>query len=432
MLDAERVRYLAQKPVSVHGGMLMTGPQRERGMWSFLTWSFFLSQLAVGNAFAGGSAQAAGSVDASTPHTVPDPAVSTAVAPGTPDLRTSWGDESQSTPTSGTAAQAHSGPTSAAPDFGGVERVHLSDDANSAMRSFATPGGGLLQGGAAEPDVPVGEIPGIELPPTTELPPVAGLPPVLDGFLPPVLDTLPPILDTIDDLVEGLGPILGDILVPIVETVEDLGDVLGPVIDHVLAPVENVIENVIESAIDDVSGLIAPIGGAANEILELADPILDHVDAALPPIAGLVDAIEPIADPILDTAAPIVDTLDSLQPDDKPILGILPLNIGGSLAMGAADGGGDAVGLPGHIDFAVGSEPVVHELFQAGAYTEYGLAMQQAPAVAEGAVGELLVDIVAPLDAILGDGDDAGHGPQAFFGHLQHETGLRGLGDGLT
>jgi hypothetical protein len=429
MLDVERARSFAQKPSPTSDGMLPGGPQRERGMWSFLTWSFFLSQLAVGNAFAGGSAQAADSVDLSTPAAPADPTVNTTAAPGASDLRTSSGDDSQSGQASGGSAQSHSGPTAAAPDFANVERVHLSDDASLAVRSFASQGVGLLEGGAAEPDVPVGEIPGVELPPLIELPPVVSLPPVIDGILPPILDVLPPILDglppvldTIDDLVEGLGPILGDILVPIVEKIEDLGNVLGPVIDHVLVPIEDVVDNVI----DDVGELVAPIGGAVDQILDLADPILDNVDAALPPIAGLVDAVEPIVN-ALDALKP----LDILQFHDKPVLGILPLNIGGGLAMGAADGAGDVVGLPGHIDFAVDAEPIVHELFQGGAYTEYGLAMQQVPLVPAGGIGEAMVDVAAVADVLLGDDDDAGHDPPAFFGHLQHEIGLRGLGDGL-
>lgn len=424
MLDVTRARHFAQKPPSVTDGLLMGAPQRERGMWSFLTWSFFLSQIAVGNAFAGGSAQAAAAFGDHSQSSGDAHTANTTSVPGQPDVRASGGEDAETANAPRAAAQSQSASSTAGPDPVAVERVHLTDDSSSAGRSFSTQGGGLLDGGATEPDVPAGEHPDVELPPLAELPPVVGLPPVLDGIMPPVLDTLPPILDTIDDLVEGLGPILGDILVPIVETIEDLGDVLGPVIDHVLVPIENVVEN----AIDDVGELTAPIGGAADQILELADPILDHVDAVLPPLPDLVEAIEPI----VDIAEPILDVIDIVQPADKPILGILPLNIGGGMAMAEADDAIDVVAAPGHLDFGMNAEPVVHEFFQAGAYTEYGLAMQQAPAGAEGAVGELLVDVVAPFDAILGDGDDAGHGPQALFGHLQHEMGLRGLGDGLT
>ena len=402
MLNADRVRHFAPKPSAVKDGLLLKVPQRERGMWSFLTWSFFLSQLAVGNAFAGGSAHAATPFDPGAPSGADDTSASSANAPGTPDLSASSGEEGQSTHVPVAAAPQPSGPSAGAHEYGVAEHAQMTGDASPAPYTLASHDGGAIVATAAEPDMPPGELPGIDVPPIADVP--------------PILDALPPILDTIDDLVEGLGPILDDILVPVVETIEDLGNVLDPVIDHVLVPVENVVDNVVE--------LTEPIDNVADQILELADPILDQVDAALPPVVDLVAAIEPAA-PILDVVAPVLDVVD------KSILAVLPLNVGGGMEADEADHALDVVGLPGQLDFAEDGEPIVHELIEAGAYTEYGLAMQQAPATLEAAVDDQLVDIVAPLDAVLGDGAEAGQGPHALLGHLQHDAALRGLGDGL-
>ena len=45
---------------------VVKGPERQRGSWSFLTWSFFLAQMVAAEQFFGSSARAAQNDDAST------------------------------------------------------------------------------------------------------------------------------------------------------------------------------------------------------------------------------------------------------------------------------------------------------------------------------------------------------------------------------
>ena len=59
---------------------LMPSAQRERGLWSFLTWSFFVSQLVTAGSFFGSPARAAGEADPTPTSTDP----STAQASGGP------------------------------------------------------------------------------------------------------------------------------------------------------------------------------------------------------------------------------------------------------------------------------------------------------------------------------------------------------------
>ena len=44
---------------------------------------------------------------------------------------------------------------------------------------------------------------------------------------------------------------------------------------------------------------------------------------------------------------------------------------------------------------------------------------------------ELLVNIAPTVDVFLGDDEHAGNHPPGLLGHLQHEAGLRLIGDGL-
>lgn len=429
MLDVDRIRSLAQRPASAKGGISMENPQRERGMWSFLTWSFFLSQLAIGNAFAGGAAQAAKGSDGSPPGNADSAGAVAAKALGSPDFRTFAGDDPQSPVLPTAAAQTQAGPSASGHEASGIERVDLAADTGFAARPQAAQNGGASEGGAVQPDLPPDAGPGVELPPIVEVLPGIDVPPV-------IAEVLPPILDTIDGLVESLGPILDDLLVPVVETVEDLVDVLGPTVDNVVSSVETLVDNAvnaveplieaiqapIENVVENISEIIEPIvNGIAGPLMELADPIVDAVEPILTPIINVVDAGQPILDPILDVITPTLEPIVSVT---APLLNILPLGIGD---------GTEVVGSPGELHFAASGDVAGHELFQAGAYTEYGLAMQQTPLSTVGGAADVLGDIVVPIEALFGDddGEDAGNGTPTFLGSLQHEAVLRGLGDGL-
>ena len=436
MLVLDRVRRFAQRHPSAKDGISMGNPQRERGMWSFLTWSFFLSQLAVGNAFAGGSAQAA-SGDGSGPGSSDSAAFKAASVLGPPDFSTFASEAPQSAALHDGAAQSRAGVSATGPGHDTVERLDLTGDASHAMRSFATLDGGASEGGAILPDGPGDGDPGILLPPIVEMPPIMSIPPILDGLV-------APILPGIDDLVDSLGPNLDGLLVPVVETVEDLAGVLGPALELAISPVGSLVhgaiaglEPVLDPLLSPVAGvaegigeLVQPVDGIAGPLMDLADPIVDAVDPILSPIINVVEAGQPILDPVLDAAAPALDLiapvveplLEPLAPIAAPLLDILPIDIGG---------GTDVVGPPGSIEFAADPEASIHELFEGGSYTELGLTLHEIPLAEKLGAGDLVEHVVAPIDALLGHDVADGIGHMAPLGGLQHEASLRGLADGL-
>src|SRR5690606_477354 len=114
---------------------------RERGLWSFLTWSFFLSQLAAGTAFASGAAQSAGNTaDASSPVGTDNSNSNGTGLVGRPDFTTSGVSEPELA-----AAQSGASPVQPTGIFpaekaGGIEQIDLtSDDAGLTQQSAMLP-----------------------------------------------------------------------------------------------------------------------------------------------------------------------------------------------------------------------------------------------------------------------------------------------------
>ncbi|ODT26037.1 MAG: hypothetical protein ABS54_07970 [Hyphomicrobium sp. SCN 65-11] len=451
MLNEDRVRQLSADTVPGKSGMTMQAPQRERGLWSFLTWSFFLSQLAIGNAFASGAAQAGGGVDLNAPEGTSNPS-NTANALGTPDFRAVSMSEPQSAGPPTATAQEMASAVNAGPKAGGAEQHDAAGEAGTAVHAAIAQGAS----GAESTQAVVEEASSDGLPPTdapgvmpgSELPPAGELPPVLGGVLPPVLET-------VNDLIGGLGPTLDGLVVPVVETIDDLASVLGPTLDHVLAPVESLVDGVlgglqptldplvasVATLAEGLGELVEPVGSVAGEIMTLADPILDAVEPVLSPVMNAVDAAASILDPVVDVAAPVVNVIEpvtapllqSFASSVEPVLEILPPNIGsGGLLSGLFGGGGsDAVASSGSIEFSATAEAAGHDLFQAGTYTEFGIALQETPSGDDAGAGDLLGNVADTVGALLGDADDNGQGVPSLIGNLHHEIGLRGLGEGL-
>lgn len=488
MLSGDRGRELAADAAS-RGGAAIHGPQRERGLWSFLTWSFFLSQLAAGNAFAAGAAQAGSATDLNSPDGTADAGKIGAALLGAPGARPLGDLEAQSATTSSAAAPLQN--TSAPGDtkLGGIEQLDLASDAgialevaaiqgttgSEAMFSDATPPASASESDSTiAPDTPSIVLPDIELPQIVELPPVLetvgdiadALGETLDNLLTPVAEavedlasvlepTLDNLLAPVADLTAVLGPTL-DGLEPTVETVEDLAAVLGPTLDLALAPVEALTDGLadaLETALDpllapvanlteDVGNLIEPIGGIAGEIIQLADPVIDIVEPLLDPIMNAVEAAQPILDPVLEVAAPVVDLLEPtiepllqpLAPVAAPVLDLLPLSMGNDGFLGDLFGINeptDAVGSTGTLEFAIDVDASPHDLIEAGAYTEFGIELNLNPIGNEGGTGDLVEHIAESVSSLVDDSDDAGNAMPSFLGSLQHDLGLRGLGEGL-
>ena len=427
------------------GGFTMQGPQRERGLWSFLTWSFFLAQLAAGSAFASGAAQAGAATDLNAPDGSSGSGAAGTQLLSPPDLRALDISEADATGAPSAAGPAEGNGVLNEIGAGGAEApVELAGD-NTSVPQFENALGSAavdspLPLAATEDDgsAATGDLSGIEI------------------ALPDVTGVLPPVLETVGDLVEGLGPTLDGLLVPVVETIEDLAGVLGPTLDVALSPVATLVDDVVgglEPTLDqliapvasltaDVGELLDPVGAIGGELMQLADPIIDIVEPILTPVVQIADAAEPILDPVLEVGSPVVDLIEPaispllapLAPVAQPVLDLLPASLGGDGLLGgffAGNAPADAVASPGELQFAAAAEANGFELIEAGAYTEFGISLQESLLNTESSGGDITGDTALDISVLTGDGDDAGMPLPTLIGHLQQEIALRGLGEGL-
>jgi hypothetical protein len=457
MLNEGRVRQLTFDSAIGNNGMAARGQHRERGLWRFLTWSFFLSQLAAGNAFAGGAAHAGNAIDLNAPDGGANGGAAGVGGVASFDFRPIGIDEqSMATPTSG-AAQANSGPTIVDVKSGTIEMQDGNGDAASTVQVVLSGGDVALEGSpvvAGDPAVG-GPVPG--MPPNVDVV-IESPPTLLDIDLPNLGCVLPPVLETVDNLIESLGPTLDGLLVPVVATIEDLAGTLGQTLDHVLSPVENVMDGLVgglaptldpllapvAAIADGVGELIEPVGQMAGEIMALADPITDLAEPLLAPVMNVVEATQPILAPVLDAAAPVVDLvepvihplLQPLAPVAEPVLDLLPQNLGhggllGGLFAGGETGEAGALAVSGALEFEAEANLAGYELFEAGGYTEFGLALHETAADSEPGTGDLVANIGAAVTTMIGDDASDDNGLPSLITHLQHEVALRGLGEGL-
>ena len=442
MLNENRVQASALD-VAGKGGFTVQEPQRERGLWSFLTWSFFLAQIAAGSAFASGAAQAGATTDLNAPDGSSGSGATGTQLLSTPDLRALDISEADVTGAPSAAAPVDGNGVLNEISVGGAEvSVELAGD-NTAFPQFAhVPGSaaadGPLSPAANEDDgsVDPSDFPGIEI------------------ALPDLTGVLP--LETVGDLVEGLGGTLDGLLVPAVETIEDLAGVLGPTLDVALSPVATLVGDLaggleaalnplfvpIEALAEGAGDLLDPLDAIGSELIQLADPIIDIVEPILAPVVQIADAAEPILDPVLEVASPVVDLIEPaispllapLAPVAQPVLDLLPASLGGDGLLGGLFAGSapaDAVGSPGALQFAAAAEANGFELIEGGAYTEFGISLQESLLNTESGGGDITGDPVLDISVLTGDGDDAGMPLPTLIGHLQQEIALRGLGEGL-
>ena len=427
------------------GGFTMQGPQRERALWSFLTWSFFLAQLAAGSAFASGAAQAGAATDLNAPDGSSGSGAAGTQLLSPPDLRALDISEADATGAPSAAGPAEGNGVLNEIGAGGAEApVELAGD-NTSVPQFENALGSAavdspLPLAATEDDgsAATGDLSGIEI------------------ALPDVTGVLPPVLETVGDLVEGLGPTLDGLLVPAVETIEDLACVLGPTLDVALSPAAELVGDLaggletalnplfvpIEVLAEGAGDLLDPLGAIGGELMQLADPAIGIVEPILAPVVKIADAAEPILDPVLEVATPAIDLVEPivsplltpLAPIAQPVLDLLPASIGGDGLLGgffAGSAPADAVSSPGALQFAAAAEANSFELIEAGAYTEFGISLQESLLNTESSSANITGDTALDISVLTDNGDDAGMPLPTLIGHLQQEIALRGLGEGL-
>jgi hypothetical protein len=159
---------------------------------------------------------------------------------------------------------------------------------------------------------------------------------------------------------------------------------------------------------------------------------------------NVVEATQPILEPILEVAAPVVDLvqpiieplLQPLSPVTEPVLDLLPQSLGHGGLLGNLLGGGETgeagvLAASGTLEFEAEVNPAGYELFEAGGYTEFGVALHDTEADSVSSVGDLVDSIGASVTTMIGDDASDDNGLPSLITHLQHEVALRGLGEGM-
>lgn len=291
--------------------------QRERGMWSFLTWSFFLSQLVGSGLLSTGAAKAA-----ETPE-LASGSDETGVGNAAGSLsneadEVATTDESTEAPTT-TIVSGQSGETGslqakvagvAAPEGGVTEGQH-----GEAETAAAASGSGES---ASSEDGECG------CPSSNHNPPNNGhdchgqdqndvAPVVVDNGASPVLPGLGPIIDVVGDAVETAGNTVIDPVVDLVDNVtEAVGGLVETVADNVLSPVTETVGDLLSSVTD---GVLTPI---LDPVGDLVEAVADNVVSPVTQTVGLLlsSATEGVLSPLLDPVDQLVETLadDVLSP----------------------------------------------------------------------------------------------------------------------
>ena len=322
-------------------------PQRERGLWTFLTWSFFLSQLLAAQQLIGTAANTAEAAEETSQSTQSSNAQSARVASATveggslaPEAN-EFEDDDTALAHIGLAFPPFDRPTGPNSGHHIGPSPEASPDAAYGVRPLAAADLVTLPATQGEP--------GFTSVPSTASPTAQdpGGPRLLD----PILD---PIEDVVEDVVGLLDPVIDDILSPVGDTVDDVIAALAPLTDAVLDLTGDVVGDV-----GDVTGALAPVVEAVGEVVETLEPVVEQVVA--PAVAVVGDAGEALAPVVEAVAAPVGEIAETLSPvapsATEPVVDVV-----------ASSGSVLLEGLP-----AVSS---LDDLFSGGGYTQYGLELQ--------------------------------------------------------
>ena len=353
---------------SAHATLKGASPSgARRGLWSFLTWSFFLSQVVTMEQASAAEAQAGGTGDEAGPASDPaaGQAARNAFLPVEAAMLADMQEAAPQVATQGLVqeATAQTAFLTSAPGEAAGAMVPDRADSSGARQTSAAPNAAMASQSliAAAPDLD-----GAATPPSLEGPsgddhlPAMG-PSDGDPVIGPVLGI---VGDVVGDVVQVVDAVLEQVIAPVLGGVADvLGDVvhaLDPVLEQVVAPVlggvADVLGDVVHALDPVLEQVVAPVlGGVADvlgDVVHVLDPVLEQVVA--PVLGGVGDVLGDVVhalDPVLEQVV-------------APVLG----------------GVGDVLG------------DVVHALDP---------VLEQVVAPVLGGVGDVLGDVVQVLDPVL-------------------------------
>jgi hypothetical protein len=455
--------------------------QSEKGLWNFLTWSFFISHIVAAQQMAASSAMAAevatddgagidaqpaeapvaaaaadqGGFEAAEIQQIAAPQVQS-IDPGGPTLvaladqapmrvdAEALDDTAAHAAPRGQTTPADLAEKSSAPDGGQIIDISL-------------PGQPLIQVLEPVTEVVGSVIPVVETVLDSLVPAVSGLVGEVVNTLDPILEpVLTPVVGLVGNAVEGLDPLLEQVVSPVAGLAGGVIELVEPVLDPIIMPTVAVLEEVLQSldpVIDPVTGIAAGASALLGEAIEPVTALVGNV------VEPLVPALNELTAPIGDVVGPLLAPLSVLGPVTAPLLGPIadgislldPFTGGGSdssngatpeplsalLGLGA---GGEPI-LIGPVGIAAGSLdlpalPVVgglDELFSGSSYTDYNLALQGGagagaqPLAAGAAALDSLVSGIENIAVLQPDSGDAGSDAPAATSGLLGGGGLRGL-----
>ena len=407
-------------------------PHKERALWNFLTWSFFIAQVLAAEQFIGAQAKAAGSLDLSSPESSAADAVpkldlaSLEGDASTPDdVRQSFGGRLDDLSFQSLKLGQFGGTVI---DLDSISVARVEDVSQSiSVAGYNAEAASSSNGDIPLPDtlvdvvVPdildvVGDTTGPLLDTVEDI--VATLTDIVGGITDPLLDTvgdvvqiaddvLEPVADVVAALTDPLGDVVHDILNPVTDVVATLTDPLGDVIHDVLNPVTDVVATLTDTLDDVAHDILNPV---TDVVATLTDPLGDVVYDVLNPVTGVVaDLTEPldnVAHDVLNPVAALLGTGDDPVDAAQDILAS-----GGDLAL-------PTVNLAG-----------LDDLFDNGRYTDYGIELQvNGPLPDTANVTDTVADVAADtvdqtVDVVTSPLDDvSGH-----VAHLLDDVNSGGL-----
>jgi hypothetical protein len=340
-------------------------PERQRGLWSFLTWSFFLANFLTATDMMGGHAQAATSTagpgddahssgDSATSPGPALPGVQHAVleaippeaAPQAPETKialnavdlTGLGGppavEAPQAPVGSQPMQTSMGSmTSPSLLFDTVNNYYSSDShdtTSTTVNNYTTID-------THDTINTVTNIIDAVVPPvlTTVTDIVDSLPPVVDQVVDTVVGTVSTAVEDVGQLVDTVLPavttVLGDTVPAIVS---DLGDVvstvphiLSDVVDTVLPTVTTALTDTVPAVVSDVADVVSTVPHIVSDVVDTVLPVVttaltDTVPTVVSDVADVVSTVPQIVSDVVDTALPTISTvLSAVDPIVVPDLG---------------------------------------------------------------------------------------------------------------
>lgn len=416
--------------------------QKEGGLWNFMTWAFFISQVLGGDQFIGAAAAATtdGDPQARKSDGSDDVAKNSGLGQLTSGSRTNAGEEPTAAARQSHATDANAAPDGAdglsnyadLPELNGFGRAPAEQSSAGAVQQAAFeepassgPGGG---GGSTPADNP-------------SLPGAGGHGPLPDIDLGPIFNPgglLPGIGDGLSDVIDSL---VDNAVLPLTDTVADLVQTLTGTIDGVLKPLTGVVDDLVGSIDGLLDNAVAPLTGALDTIVEgTVSPLLANVDDL---IESLGDGLGEAAAPLTGTIDDVVETLGSTIGSAAPALTGLVDGLTGGLGGQGEDNGGplqDAVGSSGQIVFKalpVAGDLGLDGLFSGGGYTDYNLALRAdggptSHGLASTSGSSTLLDHLLPGGNDPGQSFDDDQMRNVGLPSVLDEIALRGLGDGIA